>query len=219
MRSGRLAVAVLVLLVGASARALPFVTTDESVFVAGLNGASVTLEGFEGVAAGFYPSPLDLGDVAVSTQGTGVFIWDVPSHVTEGAHGLSWQYLSLGLLSFEFETPINAFAIDVKRASEIPSTLSASLDDGPFYDVLVGITGDLDDVNFVGLIDFDGFSRISFKQAPEMAPDLGLDRVQFGNAIVPEPATAALLAAGLVGIAARARVSRRTRDSSATARR
>ena len=77
-------------------------------------------------------------------------------------------------------------------------------------DVLLSGTLPEGNLQFLGFIDLDmPFSRVTFF-SNDFVDDFTIDRVRYEdpNATVPEPASLALLAAGLIGTAARFRRKR-----------
>lgn len=208
MRSRVLAaVAMGVLFLGASsARAALLVFTDESSFLAAIGGAVLTSEGFNAAPLGNTPGPLTSGPLSYNTASGNVGVTDIPQLIGEGARGIIWNDVTVhGDATFSVSSPINVLAIDVKNLGiGGATTLSASVDGGSFFDVFVGATGVIGDFRFLGLVEDAGtFSSVTLSNS--VTNLVGLDPVRYGNAVVvPEPATAGLLVAGLALLGARA---------------
>jgi len=198
------------LLLGASnARAALLVFTDESSFLAAIGGAVLTTEGFNAGPLGTTAGPLTVGALSYNTASGNVAVTDIPQLIGEGARGIIWNDATVhGDATFSVSSPVNVLAIDLKNLGQGgPTTLSAQVDGGSFFDVFVNVTGVIGDFRFLGLVDDAGtFSSVTLSNSAVNL--VGLDPVRYGNAVVvPEPATASLLVVGLALLGARRRRS------------
>jgi len=121
------------------------------------------------------------------------------SAIIEGGSAASYDDNGLSLGTFSFDNPITAFGLWVTRNSA--GSVAITGDGGATSIDLLA-----DTPAFFGLINMDGFSTVVFDAAGD--PLVGFDALRFGDAaVIPEPATWAMLIVGfgLVGFAARRR--------------
>jgi hypothetical protein len=204
MRSYALAaVALSILLRATGAQATLTLYTSEASFLAQVG--TLTVEGFEAAPFGPVPSYTS-GALTTSTANANLNATNIPLLISQGGRSIYWNDAAQhGDLIFQLAAPISAFAIDIKNlgATRGPTTLSASVDGGAFFDVFTNVSGPQGNLRFVGLVEDAGsFSQIRFSNST-LGDLTGVDRAQYG--IVPEPATAALLAVGLTALGVRAR--------------
>lgn len=185
--------------------------TNETAFNTAIGGVALTTEGFEAinlVLAG-NTGPLNFSDVSVNTVSGIVYGNDDPNFVSEGNRAIDWAQAD-GNITFTFNSPINAFAIDIKDLGvndpEFRTTLSVSVSGGAFLPIFGNFTGALGNQLFAGMLDTSTtFTAVTFTNTIEFDA-MGLDRLQFGIVevpiiAVPEPGGFALLLSGLVGLA------------------
>jgi hypothetical protein len=204
---------VMVLLAATSrvAAAAPVIFTDEAAFNAALAAAGLTTktESFEGVDPGVH-GELDFGGFAAEPLFLNFVTDEVASDGTNSLVVLALQFMPV----FVFDGPIHAFSMDVIGALDRNKfdDLIFSVDDRP--DVLLDGPLPIGQPQFVGFIDLViPFTKVTFFSS-DFVDDFAIDRVRYEdvNATpVPEPASLTLLAAGLLGTAARLR-SRIRRD-------
>ena len=117
-------------------------------------------------------------------------------------------------LSFQFFSPVNAFAVSIFGLSGfgVPTTFSYGVN-GVSGDLVTNFTGPQGNELFVGFIDTDPIFTVSFRNTLED------DYVEFddlrygaGPAAVPEPTSMLLLATGLIAVGIRRYRHRRTRQ-------
>ena len=181
---------------------------------------SLSLLTFEGLAPGAVASFSPAAGVTLSRTGTdfGVGITGV-NNTTVGAlngfnvtaGGATWFGAPDGTMTFAFDSPITAWGafLTGTQSSLAPETL-ASFDNGTpqLMSIPANTSGG---VQFIGYISDTAFSSITLTNLPSglFGDAWGIDDVYYTTQVsTPEPATAALLAAGLLGLAARRRRAR-----------
>lgn len=184
--------------------------TSETAFSAAIGGVTLATEGFEAIDLDANPGPLNLGNVSVNTEINTVYGNNDQRYVSEGARAIDWAQFNDGEITFAFNSPINAFAIDIKDLgtlidtddNAIPATLSVSVSGSAFLPILTNITGEDGNLLFVGLFDATTpFSDVTFAINTEAENDfVGFDRLQYGLVAIPEPGGLTLLLSGLIGL-------------------
>jgi hypothetical protein len=172
---------------------------------------------FEGVAAGTLASFSPAAGVTLSRTGPdygggftgtnntqiGTAVWGF--NTTAG--GNSWFGAPDGTMTFAFDTPITAWgAFLTGMEASLGGSILASFDNGAPQLVAI-LSNSLGGVEFVGFISDTSFSSITLSKTSG-GDGWGIDDVYYSsqNAMsTPEPASAVLLAAGLIGLAARRR--------------
>jgi hypothetical protein len=202
---------VMVLLAATSrvASAATVIFTDETAFNAALASAGLTTatESFEGVDPGVH-GDLDLGALTLEAGFQNFVTDEVASDGTNSLVVLARQFSPV----FVFDGPIRAFSMDVIGALDRNKfdDLIFSVDDRPA--VLLDGPLPAGHRQFVGFIDLVlPFTKVTFFSS-DVFDDFAIDRVRYEdvNATpVPEPASLTLLAAGLLGAAARLRTRTR----------
>ena len=199
------ACAVAMLLGATSAQATLSVYTNQASFLAAIGGASLTVEGFDTIPFGPVPSYTS-GPLTVSTANANLNGTNTPLFISQGARAIYWNDAAQhGDLSFQLSSPISIFSFDVRNLGAMrgATTLSVSVDGGAFLDVFSNVTGAMGNLRFVGLVEDSGsFSQITLSNS-RLGDMVGVDRAQYG--VIPEPATAGLLVAGIALLGVRAR--------------
>jgi hypothetical protein len=170
---------------------------------------------FEGLAAGAVPSFSPAAGVTLSRTGfnygggyTGVSTYEyglaaLGFNTTPG--GTNWFGAPQGTMTFTFDTPITAWGAFLTGAeSTIGPQILASFDNGTPQQVAIPSTS-AGGVQFIGITSDTAFSSITLSKITDSIDAWGIDDVYYTTQATPEPATAALLAAGLLGLAARRR--------------
>ncbi len=192
----------------ASAGATLTTFTNEGAFNTAVSGVTLSTESFETLSAGNNGvGSIDFGDVTASVATGTIFGSNSGSLVTLGTTALNWQQNADGDITFTFDTPINAFSIDVRDfgALTISNTLVVTVGGGTPFNVFENNT-DSSAQLFLGLFDdMATFSTVSFSDTATSADGIGLDRLQYGAlpntpTPAPEPATGAMLAVALAGL-------------------
>jgi len=195
-------------LVSVSANAATtFFSNNEAGFLTAVGSNTLSLESFE---SGFTNSAIvNFPGFTVSTP-DGEIIQSFSNSVaaTDGTDtmGIVDNGFNGNQLVFNFDSPINAFAIDIYGALNVggPGTLTLSNENGASGFILTGpnTTGVLEVLDFGGLIDdVQSFSTVTLT-ASQTGDGIQFDRLQFGalNAVVPVPAAVWLFGSGLIGL-------------------
>ena len=191
-----LLIVLLVYAMGTTAtRATPIFHDNESFFSAAIGGSSLINQDLE-----FEKNQgrsVTLGGVTVST---GYDIDGVDWYATRGSRSLEVQYNSDRYVEFTFATQVQAFAIDILDAVDFgKGELLVALDGGPAQSIA---NAKLPDGNqlFLGITDSQGFSTVRIHSTVKHDA-VYYDNLRYGQIVsVPEPATAALIASGLLSI-------------------
>jgi hypothetical protein len=171
---------------------------------------------FEGLAPGAVASFSPAAGVTLSRTGddyganlTGVnnttFGTVFGFNVTAG--GATWFGAPEGTMTFTFDSPITAWgAFTTGTQTQFGPEILASFDNGtPQLMSIPPNSGG--GVQFIGFISDTPFASITLSKVTG-GDAWGIDDVYYTTQATPEPATAALLAAGLLGLAARRRRAR-----------
>lgn len=192
--------AVAAMFVAASAQAAPVFFTDRAAFEAATSG--LTTESFEAAYTGTYASGL-----TASTTGGGI-IQRQSFFPTDGSFTLridgDGTDPQTQPLTFSAGGAITAFGIDILAFGDIgDGELVVTTNTGSVNLLLADVPPVLADDNliFFGVIDTDGFTSISFLDT-DYGDSVFYDRAAFGVTVaaVPEPASLALLGAGLLSL-------------------
>ncbi|MBS3954235.1 MAG: PEP-CTERM sorting domain-containing protein [Methylomicrobium sp.] len=200
--------------------AAPIFFTDESSFQTALALASNTLatESFETV---FTETPsVNFSGFSATVIGGGNLL-SVPSAIynaipTDGVRtiGIVDNQFNGNILTFQFNRPINLFAIDILGALDVFSggTLSLSIENSASQIILTA-PQPREQRRFGGLIDdAQAFSRVTITST-QTGDGIQFDRLQFGEfsnnsgSNIPEPGTISLVFLGLVGLGLSKRMS------------
>ena len=180
--------------------------TDETAFNAAVNGGAMNQEGFESLNL-FQFDPVTLGSVTIDGPWLGITRTTDPRYVTEGDQAVLWNARNNRLFDFTFDSPINAFAIDITNlGTNGENTLLVSIDGGEFFNVFESFEGARGNELFLGIFAGQGsFSSVTFTATNRriFGDIIGFDRLQFGQVqaiAVSEPATLALFGLGLAGL-------------------
>jgi hypothetical protein len=197
-----------------NAAAAPVIFTNEGDFNAAVAAAGLTLgvESFEGQTSGPKPAVFDLGPFTVTNP---LPVNAITDGVGMASHGTKALVSTPGLqpMTFTFDTAIRAFSIDViDRFNTAGGTFFGKIGNGTQQTFFNGGAAGLGAISFLGILDLDAaFTTLQFAGDGGLA-SFTLDRVQYaegGNPTpVPEPASLALLGAGLVAGARRLRTRR-----------
>ncbi len=186
---------------------------------AGFVGAagSLSLLTFEGLAPGAVASFSPAAGVTLSRTSTdfGANYTGVNNTMAGGAAfgfnvtpgGATWFGAPAGTMTFAFDSPVTAWGafLTGTQASVAPETL-ANFNNGAPQVVSIP-SNSSGGVQFIGFISDTPFSSITLTNTSNDA--WGIDDVYYTTqTATPEPATAALLAAALLGLAARRRRAR-----------
>ncbi|MBC7926263.1 MAG: PEP-CTERM sorting domain-containing protein [Bryobacteraceae bacterium] len=168
-------------------------------------GVALQTDSYEDLQQGFLSGPLHRSGHAVTTPGDHVFIIDNVLDATDGTKSLGASGPRRPV-TYTFETPIHAFAIEaVDALSILGGDFTVQIDGGQPVTLF---SGQLASRNrqFMGIIDATTpFTSLTFN-ATDFVDSWSFDNVQFGASAVPEPGAFVLVSAGLACI-----VFRRTR--------
>jgi hypothetical protein len=184
-----------------------FYANDEAGFQTALGSNTLSLESFE---SGFTNGTLvSFPGFTVSTP-DGEIILSIANGAgaTDGTDtmGIVDNGFDGNQLVFNFDNPINAFAIDIHGALNVggPGTLTLSNENGASGFILTesNTTGVNDVFDFGGLIDSaQSFSTVTLT-ASQTGDGIQFDKLQFGAiSAVPVPAAAWLFGSGLLWLA------------------
>ncbi|HEX7686582.1 MAG TPA: PEP-CTERM sorting domain-containing protein [Burkholderiaceae bacterium] len=204
---GALLLAAAIALPGASALAAPVVYTgyDNHVSTLSLN-AVVAAETFYNAAAPRpsiidFESPLPAG-VSITGDGEQVIDTDCGAGCGFNTSPGGTHFLQLAgtgaNVTFTFSTPVTAFGFYVTGLqSSVLTGERVTFDDGSaqFIPVAPVTNGDA----FIGFIDLAGVTSVTYEATLDV---VGIDDVWYGSQLsaVPEPATFAMVGAGLIGV-------------------
>jgi hypothetical protein len=104
----------------------------------------------------------------------------------EGSGSVWYDDNDFGVITFEFDNRINAFALYITASENVLVQLTGF--------GLASFTLNANTPKFFGVINPDGFQSVEF--AADKDPLVGFDALQFGS-VVPEPPAWALLISGL----------------------
>lgn len=192
-------------LLGWAAMAAPLLFTDEALFQQAAANAGIVLkmDSFEDLPLGFNNGALDRDGYSFDSPQNRTFVGGSPLDGTDGTKNLligSQQQPAM----FDFDSPVQAFSVDVRDALNIlGGEFVISIEGGAPLTLFSGTLGSRN-LQFVGVIDLDGMSRIEL-DSTDLVDFFSLDRAQYGAAAVPEPGTNAMLALGLLGLSALSR--------------
>ncbi len=125
--------------------------------------------------------------------------------VTDGIYAVSFEEYPTSTITFSFDNPINAFGIDVNDMNFGTMTYSDNLGNS-FTDVLQGSTmeGTMLNPQFFGVVNTDAFTSVTLtftNTDASLSGTLALDRLEYGMASVPLPASLLFLLSGIIGLA------------------
>jgi hypothetical protein len=179
--------------------------TSEAAFATA--AGSTSLQSFESAPGGTATNMI-FSDMSVSCTGTKY----CPGFFGQRNLGVA----SDGVLTVFFATPdtitftfaaSNAFGIDVIGLGTVgASTMTMSISNGDAGIVATAYTGTASSKLFAGYVNASTFTSVTFSAT---APDDGIDFDRAQLAAVPEPASYALMALGLAGLAGATRMRKR----------
>lgn len=188
---------------GAPAHAIPIFFTSESAFNTAIGSASLNLESFEGPFTGGTTS-VAFADLSVTGDQNLIRTNPAPSATDgTGTIGIVDFNFNGNFVTFTFDSPINAFSLDVLAANDFRSggNLILSNNNGASQTLYSGLFP-TNFNSYSGLIDTTAsFTSVTINTTLT-GDGLQYDRLRFGlvdfsPASVPEPETFILLLAGL----------------------
>ena len=197
---------------GSAAHAAPVLFTDEAAFTSAVAslGATMAQDGFEGLPTGFIDSPLERGDYVITVGNVNpsvkLFANVDPARSTAGDTVLIAPSF-IQPITFEFDRAIRAFSVDIiDTIAFAPAFLTVDVN-GRGRSAAYRLP-DHARIDFLGVLDVEGFSSIALSTAFARRPSLTssnitIDRLRYES--VPEPATLTLLGLSLLGVTARMR--------------
>lgn len=176
----------------------PIFYSSDAEFQAAASAKGIVLRGdsYEDLSQGFVFGALQRSGYAVTTPADNVFVIDNILDATDGTK-------SLGLsgprrpVTYRFDQPVHAFAIDVVDAlSILGGEFQVEMDGGAPITLFAGQFGSRNR-QFIGIMDANNpFTSLTFN-ATDLADSWSFDNAQFGAAAVPEPGALVLVSAGL----------------------
>lgn len=172
--------------------AVPFVTSDGSVFstISSNNSVTLNFESFEANSPNLMVTPQRFTGFTVSVN-NGNFLNNevLPSYATDGNSILTFD--GADIITFEFDNNINFWGSDIIDAGNFaPVSFFASLDGGSFFNLISGHSGGSANNIFIGIVDLDvGFKTLSISTTLP-GDSIAFDRLMFGSTQatqVPEP--------------------------------
>lgn len=190
-----------------SGQAAPVIYDNLTDFNNALGSHSLNVEDFESLGD-FQPSPYDMGDfvmesafdLQVSSSGLGT---NGPKAVRISEHEDDW-------IKFTFDTPIQAFSIDIVDALDSGGGDLDVAVDGANFNILTSTSLPNETVLFLGIIDWDGFTTVLI-DGSDSGDKIYYDNLQYSSEFVAlssststesvsEPATLAMFGLGLTGL-------------------
>jgi len=182
---------------------------------------SLTLESFENSFTGGASVTFQTGspqEFQVSASSGGLSQSSFSRGVSHGSFSMFVDENPPGrTVTFTFVTPITAFGLDVNDLNFASMSFADNLGN-VVTDVLLPDNGgpaggpDFQNLQFFGVTNSNPFSQVvlTFTNNSSSTGSIFLDRLEYGVAEVPEPASMAIFGVGSVGLLSLARRSRRT---------